>query len=101
MGFADNLREIFGKGAESTKNAVSKAGSAIQDFSDKSVLKFDIKKLESERKGIFSELGEYVAQVLVSSEAVSKSDEKVESYLLQISKVNEKIETKEKALSDA
>ena len=41
-----------------------------------------------------------MAQVLVSSEAVSKSDEKVESYLLQISKVNEKIETKEKALSD-
>lgn len=100
MGFADNLREIFGKGAESTKNAVSKAGSAIQDFSDKSVLKFDIKKLESERKGIFAELGEYTCQVLASSDSVSKSDEKIQDFLSRISQVNEKIAAKEKALSE-
>ncbi|MCQ2586359.1 MAG: hypothetical protein MJ185_12285 [Treponema sp.] len=100
MGFTDNLREIFGKGAESTKNAVTKAGSAIQDFSDKSVLKLDIKKLESERKNIFAELGEYTSQVLVSLDTVSKSDEKIVDCLLRISQVNEKIAAKEKALSE-
>lgn len=100
MSFADNLRDIFGKGAESTMNAVNKASSKIQDFSDKSVLKFDIKKLESEKKAVFAELGEYTALFLNNSESLSKTDEKVSDCLSRIAQIEEKIELKEKALSE-
>jgi len=100
MEFVDKVKDLFGKSAESTKQAVNKAGSAIQDFSDKSVLKFDIKKLEGDRKSVCSELGEYVFDSLSTSDSVNKTDEKVSEIISRICQIDEKIAEKEKALAE-
>jgi len=104
MDFVEKAKEIFGKGAEASKKAVSKAGNSIQEFSDKSVLKLDIKKLQSERKDVCSELGCYIYETLVTADdgkyKISiDTDEKLDSLALKIKNIDIKIAEKEEALS--
>ena len=57
MGFEEKLKVWVKKGAKASKSAFEKAGGAVQDFSDKSVLKLDKMKLESQKNKKFTELG--------------------------------------------
>ncbi len=100
MDFVEKAKELFGKGTEVSKKAVKDAGNAIQEFSDKSVLKLEIKKLESNRKDTCSEFGEYTFGLFKDSDSVQKSDEKIKAFLDKILEIDNNIAIKEKALSD-
>ena len=100
MDFKEKAKELLGKGARASKEAFNKAGNAIQDFSDKSVLKIDIKKLENEKEAVYSELGEYAASVFKENDSLSGNDEKVGGLLQKLSELEEKISGKKKELSE-
>ncbi|MCQ2598058.1 MAG: hypothetical protein MJ181_09445 [Treponema sp.] len=100
MDFAEKMKDLFGKSAEASKVAMNKAGNAIQEFSDKTVLKIEMNKLEFQKKEAFEELGEIVFGFIDSLPEGIASNEKVVSLKEKISGINAEIEKKEKALSD-
>ena len=42
------IKDLFSKGASASKQALEKAGDKVQDFTDKSVIKIEKKKLENQ-----------------------------------------------------
>lgn len=100
MDFVEKAKEIFGKSAEVSKKAVSKAGNAIQEFSDKTVLKVDINKLESKKKDQLAEFGSYVISVMKEQDLESRFDEKALEYIKEIENISRDIQDKEKALAE-
>lgn len=62
--FETKLKNVFAKGAKVSKDAFSKAGNAVQNFSDKSVLKIEKQQLKGKRSKKFEELGEAVYELL-------------------------------------
>lgn len=45
--FEEKVIDVLTKGAESSKRVINKAGDALQNFSDRSVLKFEIRQLKN------------------------------------------------------
>lgn len=78
------LKNFISKSSDVTKSAFSKASNAVQKFSDKSVLKIEIKQMESKKEKLFTKIGKHLSSVL--------SNENVDLMNLQNSN-NEKIST--------
>lgn len=100
MDFAEKMKDLFGKSAEASKVAMNKAGNAIQEFSDKTVLKVEMNKLETKKKEAFEELGEVIYEFIDKLPEDVASDEKIVSLKEKISQLDSDIEKKEKALSE-
>ena len=60
------VKEIGKKVAEVSKSAFDKASVKVQDFTDKSILKIDIKKLQVKQNELYKNLGEIVSKFLLS-----------------------------------
>ena len=60
MAFLDKMKEYLDKGVEVSKEALSKAGDAVQDFSDKSVTKIESHQLVSRQNKEYRSLGHAV-----------------------------------------
>ncbi|MGP1588220.1 MAG: hypothetical protein ACTTHG_07770 [Treponemataceae bacterium] len=60
MDFVDKMKDFLNKGVEASKSALNKVGDAVQDFGDKSVIKIEIKKLESRLEKQYQEIGKFV-----------------------------------------
>ena len=58
------FKEIGKKVAEVSKSAFDKASDKVQDFTDKSILKIDIKKLQVKQNELYKNLGEKVSKFL-------------------------------------
>ena len=58
------VKEIGKKVAEVSKSAFDKASDKVQDFTDKSILKIDIKKLQTKQGEFYKSLGEKVSKLL-------------------------------------
>ena len=58
------VKEIGKKVAEVSKSAFDKASVKVQDFTDKSILKIDIKKLQVKQNELYKNLGEIVSKFL-------------------------------------
>ena len=58
------VKEIGKKVAEVSKSAFDKASDKVQDFTDKSILKIDIKKLQVKQNELYKNLGEKVSKFL-------------------------------------
>ena len=43
--FGNKVKDLFSRGTQASKEALSKAGDKVQDFTDKSVTKIEIHKL--------------------------------------------------------
>ncbi|MCR4952748.1 MAG: hypothetical protein K6A43_01620 [Treponema sp.] len=69
----DKLKTVISKSAEVSKDVFKKTGNAVQNFSDKSVLKFEIKQLTSKRNKLYSELGTKLSEFL-SAETINLND---------------------------
>ena len=65
MDFIEKAKTVFGKSAEASKNAFAKAGEAVQDFSDKSVMKLEIKQYEAKLNQEYANLGKTVFDIAV------------------------------------
>ena len=85
------------KGAEASKNALDKAGKAAVKFGDESVLRIEIKQLESQIKKDTAELGAAVSKAFISDskETVSKDDEEIRVILDRIRQAQSEISERE------
>lgn len=85
------------KGAEVSKSALDKAGKAAVKFGDESVLRIEIKQLESEIKKDTAELGKVVGKAFLDEQkdSVSKDDEEIRVILDRITQAKTEISEKE------
>ena len=102
MDIVEKVKDGAGKVAKSTKSAFDKAGNAVQKFSDKTVLRLEIKKLEKQKKEIYLKMGCEIAKLFLESKrkTVSVESEPVKSYLKSLQDCDLEIADKEKELSD-
>ena len=83
------LKKFISKSSDVTKSAFSKASNAVQKFSDKSVLKIEIKQMESKKEKLFTKIGKHLSSVL-SNENVdlmnlqNSNDEKISTLIEEI-----------------
>lgn len=83
------LKNFISKSSDVTKSAFSKASNAVQKFSDKSVLKIEIKQMESKKEKLFTKIGKHLSSVL-SNENVdlmnlqNSNDEKISTLVEEI-----------------
>ena len=83
------LKNFISKSSDVTKSAFSKATNAVQKFSDKSVLKIEIKQMESKKEKLFTKIGKHLSSIL-SNENVdlmnlqNSNDEKISTLVEEI-----------------
>lgn len=93
------VKDYLDKGWNVTKKGLGKAGDAVQDFSDKSVVTLEVKQLEAKKKKQLLLLGEKAYELLSKKDAtVSSKDEEIATLLSEIKKIDKEISKKEKAL---
>ena len=64
-GIGKKMKEMFSKVSKVSKETFEKAGNKVQDFTDKSVVKIEIKKIESKRNCKYEELGLKISQMML------------------------------------
>ena len=96
------VKEIFSRGREVSKEALEKAGDKVQDFTDKSVTKIEIHKLETKRDCKYEEMGLKLSQMLLQGASITcenVQDIKILNDIQEeIKKISEEIQNKEKEL---
>ena len=65
------VKEIFSRGTQASKEVLEKAGDKVQDFTDKSVTKIEIHKLETKRDCKYEEMGLKLSQMLLQGAAIT------------------------------
>ncbi len=100
MAFLDKMKEYLDKGVEVSKEALSKAGDAVQDFSDKSVTKIESHQLVSRQNKEYRLLGEAVEKFFAENPGASLSaDNSVISGILEeIRRLEKEIAQREESL---
>ena len=96
------VKSVFSKGVETSKEAFEKAGDKVQNFTDKSVTKIEIHKLETKRDCKYEEMGLKLSQMLLQGASITC--ENVEDIKIlndiqeEIKNLSEQIREKEKEL---
>lgn len=99
--FFESVKKTFDRGIKASKKALGVAGDAVQDFSDKSVLRIEKMQLETKQKKQFELLGEYSYKALSSkNSSVKATDTKVKAFLAEISRLADEIKIREDGLKD-
>ena len=65
------VKEMFSRGTQASKEALEKAGDKGQDFTDKSVTKIEIHKLETKRDCKYEEMGLKLSQMLLQGASIT------------------------------
>lgn len=96
----DKLKNGFGKFFNSSKKALGKAGSAVQDFSDKSVIKIEIRQLEQKKKDQIEKLGQLAWEKFQNDDTamLSASEEPVVAIRQEIERLNQEISKRSESL---
>lgn len=84
---------------DASKRALGKAGKAVQDFSDKSVIKIEIRQIESKIKAKKTEIGELVYDSIISNNEINTQNEKIQSLIKEITELNKDIEERSVSLT--
>ncbi len=94
------VRSGMGKIIESSKKAIGIAGTAVQEFSDKSVIRIEKSQLQSKLNGLHRSFGKYVAERLTAEpeSAIDASDEKVSHFLKECASLKTEIAKKAELL---
>ena len=96
------VKEIFSRGTQASKEALEKAGDKVQDFTDKSVIKIEIHKLETKRDCKYEEMGLKLSQMLLEGASITcenADDIKILNDIQEdIKNLAEQISEKEKSL---
>lgn len=101
MNVESRLKEFLTKSAEVSKNVFSKAGDAVQEFSDKSVVKIDKIKLENQKSKKLTDLGQIVYDLFSDSQtSVSFDNENIKSLFEEITQIEKNIEEKTELLKN-
>lgn len=98
--FKEKMRDGMDKFLESSKKVLGAAGSAVQDFSDKSVIRIEKSQLESKLHEQYRKLGEYAAGILSAdaSASIGTGDSKVSEFLSEINNISKEIEARSNLL---
>ncbi len=88
------VKALFSKGAEASKEAFEKAGDKVQNFTDKSVIKIEIKQLESKLEAKFAEYGK------IYFENSKPTEETVKLLRNEITELQKEIQSKQEALAN-
>jgi len=96
------VKALFSKGVESSREVFEKAGDKVQDFTDKSVTKIEIHKLETKRDCKYEEMGLKLSQMLLEGASITSSNPEdikiLNDIQEEIKKLAEEISEKEKEL---
>ena len=98
----NKVKDLFTRGTQASKEALEKAGDKVQDFTDKSVTKIEIHKLEAKRDCKYEEMGLKLSQMLLQGASITC--ENVEDIKIlndiheEIKNLSEQIREKEKEL---
>ena len=96
------VKNAISKGAKASKEAFEKAGNKIQNFTDKSVLKMEIRQLETKRDCKYEELGLKISDLLLKGLKIDFEDnsdvEIVNGLQQEIIELSSKITEKESEL---
>ena len=98
----NRIKEVFSKGVKNSKDAIEKAGDKVQDFTDKSLVKIEIHKLETKRDCKYEEMGLKLSQMLLQGASITcenADDIKILNDIQEeIKNLSEEIRNKEKEL---
>ncbi len=100
--FGNKVKDLFSRGTQASKEALSKAGDKVQDFTDKSVTKIEIHKLETKRDCKYEEMGLKLSQMLLEGASITSSNPDdiriLNDIQEEIKNIGEQIKTKEQEL---
>ena len=65
------VKDLFTRGTQVSKEALERAGDKVQDFTDKSVTKIEIHKLETKRDCKYEEMGLKLSQMLLQGASIT------------------------------
>lgn len=100
MEFLDKVESYLKKGAKVSKEAFEKAGDKIQDFSDQSVIKVEIKKLENAERDLQCKLGAIAVKTFIDDEqkTLDCTSEEIEAIITEVKNIRVKIAEQKKEL---
>ncbi|MCQ2577110.1 MAG: hypothetical protein MJ176_01130 [Treponema sp.] len=100
MEFLEKAKDYLSKGAKASKEAFDKAGNKLQDFSDQSVIKLEIRKCQNDIENISKKLGDFAVKAFLEEgkTELSASDETVADLLQKIKDNNKRIEEMQEEL---
>lgn len=100
MAFLDKMKEYLDKGVEVSKEALSKAGDAVQDFSDKSVTKIETHQLISRQNKEYRALGQAVLKFFEENPSASLSADNslISGIMAEIQRLEKEIVQREESL---
>ena len=100
MAFLDKMKEYLDKGVEVSKEALSKAGDAVQDFSDKSVTKIETHQLISRQNKEYRALGQAVLKFFEENPSASLSTDNslISGIMAEIQRLEKEIVQREESL---
>ena len=100
--FGNKVKDLFSRGTQASKEALSKAGDKVQDFTDKSVTKIEIHKLETKRACKYEEMGLKLSQMLLEGASITSSNAEdikiLNDIQEEIKNLDEQIKVKESEL---
>lgn len=70
----NKVKEMFSRGTKASKEALEKAGDKVQDFTDKSVTRIEIHKIETKRDCKYEEMGLKISQMLLEGASITSSN---------------------------
>lgn len=101
MDFWDRMRHAIDQGLDSSRGFLSKAGDRARDLSERGILRFEIKQLESQAEQLTAKLGSRAYEVLVKEgkNTVSKSTPGVKEIIGEIQDIEQRVKDKEEQLA--
>ncbi|GMO12004.1 MAG: hypothetical protein Ta2A_21310 [Treponemataceae bacterium] len=98
MAINEKTKQTIDAAVTTTKDALTKAGGALHEFGNKSVLRIEITQLASKQKKEFEAIGREVYQIFVEDEKASVPKAKVAAHLDEITRINDEIAKRKVAL---
>jgi hypothetical protein len=95
------MRHAIDQGLDSSRDFLSKAGDRARDLSERGILRFEIKQLESQAEQLTAKLGSRAYEVLVKEgkNTVSKSTPGVKEIIGEIQDIEQRVKDKEEQLA--
>ena len=91
--FEEKFKEALSQGMKSSKEMLTKAGAAVQNFSDKSVIKIERQQLINKQKEKYTEMGKKISDLLKIEGST------IENLAEVISKSNDAADLKDEILA--
>lgn len=102
MAFWDTVRTYLDKGVEASKDALTKANTAANDFGNTSRLRIEIQQLKSKRGKSSAKLGGIALEAFLGgAESIAAGDEAVKAVLDSVRQIDAEIAEKNRLLDEA